>query len=769
MAETFMGSEVIRMTLKVKKIFSSADDTGFVAMSCRSEDTGEKVKVVGKMFDVHEDFIYVFEGSWVTHPTYGKQFHFDSYDEVMPTTVEGIYNFLSSGLIKGVGETYARKIVDKFGVESLDIIEDEPERLLEVSGIGQSKLKKILESWASRKEIKQIMFFFKSYNLTTNQATRIYKQYGKESISKVKENPYRLADDIWGFGFKTVDQIALKMNFGYERFERLRSGILYTLNEMAKSGHCFMPWDDLLVKAVEYLGVDVSLLSVSLDQMVADYDVCIETIPVSVGKYPEGTRLVYLKQYYFAENSIADRLHGIARKFSRFSASADLTLSRVLANNNVSYDPVQMQAIRTALSSKVFVLTGGPGTGKTTTVNGIIAGFAGLDAKILLAAPTGRAAKRMEETTHCSAVTIHRLLGVRSKDAASAGVPCFLHNRSNKLEGDVLIVDECSMIDVSLMSSLLDAVPDSMIVILVGDVDQLPSVGAGNVLRDIIDSDCFPVVRLTRIFRQGDGSGIVNGAKDINEGRFPADVINSSYGDFFFIDVKKLMESKGIFEYVPSEYAERAAEEIVNLVSIRLPYFCHVSPSEIQVLSPMHKYGIGVSELNLRLQARLNPGDGGVSCGRYIFREKDRVMQLRNNYDKNVFNGDVGVIRKIDSEERIVFVDFDDLGNSGSGKLVEYDFSELNELSLAYATTIHKSQGSEYQVVVMPVMKNHWVMLQRNLIYTGVTRAIRCVVLVGTLDALKHSIRNSVITKRNTLLKERLRDWAPRKRKRRSA
>ena len=378
MAETFMGEEIVEITCKVKKIFSYADDTGFAAMVCRMEDSGEKVKVVGKMCDVHEEFIYTFKGSWVTHPTYGKQFCFDSYDEIMPTTIEGIYNFLSCGLIKGVGETYARKIVDKFGLESLDIIEDEPERLLEVSGVGQARLKKILESWESRKEIKQILFFFRSFNVTSNQATRIYKTYGKDSIDKVKKNPYRLADDIWGFGFKTVDQIALKMNFGFERYERLRSGILYTLNELGKTGHCFMPWDALIDKAMEYLSVDGSLLTATLDQMVVNRDVCIEEIPVSVGRYPGGTRLVYLKQYYFAETSVVNRLHAIARKFSRFTACADDALACVIANKNVTYDPVQMQAIRAALSSKVFVLTGGPGTGKTTTVNGIIAGFAGL-------------------------------------------------------------------------------------------------------------------------------------------------------------------------------------------------------------------------------------------------------------------------------------------------------------------------------------------------------------------------------------------------------
>ena len=632
----------------------------------------------------------------------------------MPATTYGIEKYLGSGLVKGIGPKFAQLIVKQFGLDTIDVIETDIKRLYEVPGIGKKRVEKIRESWEKQKDIKNVMLFLQGYGVSTAYAAKIYRQYGKDSINKVKENPYRLADDIWGIGFKTADGIANKMGYEKNDLRRCKSGIIYTLNQLANEGHVYAEEEQLVKSALELLEADEEPIRKALSDMSQTEDLKIED------------KAIYLPPFYYAEIGTANRLLALLQESGKDVLAKTLDIKALSEETGIEYDEVQKQAIEEAARSKVMVLTGGPGTGKTTTTQGIIAALKHQGMKILLAAPTGRAAKRMSEATGMEAKTIHRLLEFNPQDG-------YKRNDENPLEADALIVDECSMIDIILMNNLLKAVPTSMRLVLVGDIDQLPSVGAGNVLRDIIESHKIPVIRLTRIFRQAQSSRIVMSAHAINQGRFP-DTSNGKQTDFFFIEQGD---------------PEAVAKEIVNLVKNRLPKAYLRKTSDIQVLTPMQRGVVGASNLNMALQSALNPSQLALNRGGYSFRQGDRVMQLRNNYDKEAFNGDLGYVDQIDMEERTLQVNFD-------GRLVEYDVSELDELTLAYATTIHKSQGSEYPIVVMPILMTHYVMLQRNLIYTGITRAKKICVLIGTKKALAFAIRNMSVLKRNTRLKERL-------------
>jgi exodeoxyribonuclease V alpha subunit len=543
----------------------------------------------------------------------------------------------------------------------------------------------------------------------------------------VKENHYRLADDIWGIGFRTADTIAEKLGVEKETAVRLRSGLLYTLNRLSDEGHCYARRDQLLKTGAELLAVEESVLPAVLDEMVRQDDVKTELIDGEDSA--PGETAVYLPPFWFAETGTAKRLKQIFSSPPSVKVKPQGLEERIRRVTGLNYDPAQMDAIRCAAGSKILILTGGPGTGKTTTTLGILTAFRQAGAKILLAAPTGRAAKRLSETTGMEARTIHRLLEFKPPEGCQK-------NEQNPLEGDVLILDECSMIDIMLMYSLLKAVPDSMTLIFVGDVDQLPSVGAGNVLRDLIDAGVFPVVRLTKIFRQAAASRIITNAHRINRGRMP-DLSNGKQSDFFFLE---------------EEDPETAAQEIVRLVKERLPRA--YGTRDIQVLTPMQRGAVGAANLNQVLQAALNADAAGLRRGGTDYRLHDKVMQIRNNYEKEVFNGDIGVVDRVDLEDRTLTVRFDD-------RLVDYDATELDELVLAYATTIHKAQGSEYPVVVMPVLMTHYVMLQRNLLYTGITRAKKGLVLVGTKKAIAHAVRTVTVTRRNTKLCERLQQETP--------
>lgn len=656
-------------------------------------------------------------GIWKVDKKYGQQFEAHTWQEVMPATVYGIEKYLGSGLIKGIGPKYAKKIVAKFGADTLEIIEENIERLGEVEGIGKKRIQQIKFSWVRQREIKNVMVFLQSHDVSSAYAAKIYKAYGNDAVKRVQENPYQLADDIWGIGFKTADTIAVKMGIEKDEYNRLRSGIKYALGELGNEGHVFAYREQLIKKGKELLDVTESQLDEAIERMMKTDDLKVEE------------DAIYLPPFYYAEIGAAKRLRMIISAEAEeniFTKDQIVDLGRIQKTLGISYDDVQAEAIHKAANSKVMVLTGGPGTGKTTTTQGIIQAFLDKGMSILLAAPTGRAAKRMSEATGREAKTIHRLLEFKPPEG-------YKRNEENPLEGDVLLVDECSMIDIMLMNSLLKAVPANMRLVLIGDVDQLPSVGAGNVLRDIIDSEAVPVVRLTKIFRQAQQSRIITNAHKVNEGKFP-DISNGKNSDFFFLN---------------REEPEIIAQEIVELVKNKLPNYYKVKPSEIQVLTPMQKGIIGAINLNQELQKAINPSMEGIRRGGYIFKQYDKVMQIRNNYDKEVFNGDIGRILEIDTEDNTLTVLFD-------GRKVLYEASELDELVQAYACTIHKSQGSEYPIVVMPVSMTHFMMMQRNLIYTGITRSKKICVVVGTMKALGYAVRNITVTKRNTMLKERL-------------
>ena len=698
----------------VERITYQNPENGYSVLKVKVKGYNDLVTLVGNLLEVPVGSVLLCRGEWKVDKRYGSQFVAATWEETMPATVYGIEKYLGSGLVKGIGPRFARAIVQRFGTETIDIIETDIERLYEVPNIGRKRVAKIRESWEKQKDIKNVMLFLQGYGVSTAYAAKIYREYGKESIDKVRENPYRLADDIWGIGFKTADGIAAKMGYGKEDPRRCRSGILYTLGQLSDEGHVYAGEEQLVKTAGQLLEAGEAAIRDTLAGMLQAEDLILDK------------DAIYLPPFYHAECGTSRHLRDLAESTGRSLFDGLFDPSSLTAETGIEYDEVQLAAIRQAVTSKVMVLTGGPGTGKTTTTQGIIAALKKAGLRVLLAAPTGRAAKRMSEATGMEAKTIHRLLEYNPQDG-------YKRNDENPLEGDALIVDECSMIDILLMNNLLKAVPVGMRLVFVGDIDQLPSVGAGNVLRDIIDSQRIPVVRLMRIFRQAQKSRIVMNAHTINQGRFP-DTSNGRDTDFFFMR---------------EDDPERAAETIVRLVKERLPRAYRESPDRIQVLTPMQRGVVGAANLNLLLQQALNPSGPSLNRGGYTYRQGDRVMQQRNNYDKDVFNGDLGYIREVDTEERTLKVDFD-------GKWVEYDVTELDELTLAYATTIHKAQGSEYPIVVMPVLMTHFVMLQRNLIYTGITRAKKICVLLGAAKALAYAVRNVSVLKRNTRLKERL-------------
>lgn len=722
----------------VERITYQNPENGYTVLKCAVKSYKELVTVIGSLLDVNVGSVLLIYGNWKVDSRYGRQFAAESWEETLPATVFGIEKYLGSGLIKGVGPKYAKKIVAQFGIETLEVIETDISRLQEVDGIGKKRIQMIRDSWERQKEIKNVMLFLQDHGVSTSFAAKIYRQYGNESLDKMKENPFQMADDIWGIGFKTADGIAQKLGFAKEAYVRLRSGIMYTLSNLADEGHVFAYQEQLIAKAAELLEAEESSIVMTLDQMIADKDLICEMVDYKTDQAE--MKAIYLPAFYYAEAGVAGKLKRLAQapaadrlwhalmdaRQKTGNESLSIDVSKIQEKVHMKYDEIQADAIRKAAVSKVMVLTGGPGTGKTTTTQGIIAAYRSFGLKILLAAPTGRAAKRMTEATGLEAKTIHRLLECKPPEG-------YQKNEDNPLDGDVLIIDECSMIDMILMNALLKAIPEGMRLILVGDIDQLPSVGAGNVLRDIIDSGVFPVVRLTRIFRQAQSSRIIMNAHAINEGKFP-DISNGKNTDFFYIE---------------KEDPEEAVQEIVRLVKNNLPRYYKTPWNHIQVLTPMQKGIVGAANLNLALQEALNPQGDGLRRGGYLFRTGDKVMQIRNNYEKEIFNGDIGTVESVDLQERTLKVNFDQ-------HIIEYEASELDELVHAYATTIHKAQGSEYPIVVMPVLMNHYVMLQRNLIYTGITRAKKVLVIVGTRKALSYAVRNVTVTKRNTFLKERL-------------
>ncbi|MGI6684067.1 MAG: ATP-dependent RecD-like DNA helicase [Bacillota bacterium] len=706
----------------VERITYQNEENGFSVLKIKSKGYLDLVTVVGNLAAVNVGAVIRLKGEWKMNSKFGRQFAVVDYRETMPATVAGIEKYLGSGLIKGIGPVYAKRIVQHFKEDTLRVLEEEIDRLIQVEGIGEKRIEMIKKAWQEQKEIKNVMLFLQGKGVSTAYAVKIFKTYGNESINIVQENPYRLADDIWGIGFKTADKIAGQMGFDKNSPERCRSGIVYVLNQLSNEGHCYVPREELVTETEKMLEIEKDVIYSALDRLIVEKLVIADTEDA-----------IFLPPFYYSEVGTAKRIKEIVSAKNSLQQTDSEKIENIIKEiehrHKISYDQVQKEAIKSAAASKFMVLTGGPGTGKTTTTLGMINFFHQVGATVFLAAPTGRAAKRLSETTGMEAKTIHRLLEYKPPEG-------YKRNEDHPLECDVLIVDETSMVDIILMYNLMKAVSHETVVILVGDVDQLPSVGAGNVLKDIIDSGVVNVIKLSRIFRQAQGSNIITNAHRINQGEFPS-LKGGRKSDFFFIE---------------EEEPAQVVQVIRELCTKRLPAYYKVHPiQDIQVLCPMHRGETGAANLNAVLQDALNPGKVSLKYGGCDYRLGDKVMQIKNNYDKNVFNGDIGSISQIDPEERTLVINFD--GNS-----IPYDVTELDEVVLAYATTVHKSQGSEYQVVVSPFTTQHFMMLQRNLLYTCVTRAKKIFVLVGTKKAVAMAVKNNKITKRNTRLEERLRE-----------
>jgi exodeoxyribonuclease V alpha subunit len=728
---------LVELTGVLERITYANEDNGYtVARVDTGRGGGDLLTVVGALLGAQPGESLRMEGRWGSHPQYGKQFTVENYTTVLPATIQGIRRYLGSGLIKGIGPRIADRIVEHFGTDTLDVIEGEPKRLIEVPGLGPKRTKLIGAAWEEQKAIKEVMVFLQGVGVSTSIAVRIYKNYGDSSISVVKNQPYRLAADVWGIGFLTADRIAQAVGIPHDSPERVKAGLQYALSQATDSGNCFLPEERLLADAVKLLQVDAGLVIDCLAELADEEGVVREAVPDPEGGDP--IRAVYLVPFHRAEISLAGSLLRLLRGTEdRMPAFRDVEWDKALAwladRTGADLAPEQQQAVRLALTEKVAVLTGGPGCGKSFTVKSVVALAQAKKAKVVLAAPTGRAAKRLAELTGAEASTVHRLLELKPGGDAA-------YDRDRPLDADLVVVDEASMLDLLLANKLVKAVPPGAHLLFVGDVDQLPSVGAGEVLRDLLaEGGPVPAVRLTRIFRQAQQSGVVTNAHRINSGLHP---VTQGLPDFFLF---------------AEEDSEEAGRLTVDVVARRIPQKFGLDPRrDVQVLAPMHRGPAGAGVLNGLLQQAVTPARPDLPERRFggrVFRVGDKVTQIRNNYDKGangVFNGTVGVVTSLDTVEQKLTVRTDE------DEEIPYDFDELDELAHAYAVTIHRSQGSEYPAVVIPVTTGAWMMLQRNLLYTAVTRAKRLVVLVGSRKAIGQAVRTVSAGRRFTALDHRL-------------
>jgi exodeoxyribonuclease V alpha subunit len=731
-----------RLQGSVERITYYNEENGYSVIRLNAEGHLDLVTVVGHLPEVQPGESLRLEGRWTAHPKYGRQFEAEWCEQVLPATVEGIKAYLGSGMIKGVGPVTAKRIVQRFGADTLHVLDEEPNRLQEALGVGPRRAESLTRAWEEQKHIRAVMMFLQSHGVSTNLAVKVYKTYGDDALQVVQQNPYSLARDIWGVGFKTADKVARNLGLPHDAPFRVQAGVAYTLSQLADAGHVYAPEEELVAEATTLLEVEPSLIEGAIQALDAEEVVHCDTLVYgssgAAGSSPvplREERAVYLAPFYYGEIGVTNRLRDLlddpASRLTAFRrVNWEALLAQLARKSSFELSVEQRRAVRTALTNKVTVLTGGPGTGKTVTLRTAIAALEAKRCRYALCAPTGRAAKRLTEATGRPAKTVHRLLEYSPKHG-------FQRNDQHPLDVDCLIVDEASMMDLLLTNRLLKAVDPAAHVLFVGDVDQLPSVGAGDTLRDIIASDRVEVVRLWEIFRQAADSGIVVNAHRINRGQFP--VLNE-FDDFFFFS---------------KEDPEAAAELLVDVVGRRIPHrFGLDALDEVQVMAPMYRGACGVSNLNELLQQALNPASPRKAekrLGGRVFRVGDKVMQLRNNYDKEVYNGDIGRVLGINAVEQALTVSIDD-------RPVAYDWAELDELVHAFAISVHKSQGSEYPAVVTPILTQHYLLLQRNLLYTAVTRAKQLVVLVGTRKAIWMGVKNDKVSERHSGLSVRLRE-----------
>ncbi len=708
----------------IERITFYNEENGYTVARFLPEGKSNVVTVVGNLMGASVGESLRLEGVWLNHPQHGRQFEIKRFSLQLPATIEGLKKYLGSGLIKGIGPVTAERIVKHFKLETLYVIENDVGRLSQVDGVGAKRIEIIRRGWAEQKQIKEVMLFLQSHGVSTSLAVKIYKQYGDGALHVVQREPYRLARDIYGIGFLTADKIARAIGIKEDDPARIEAGVRYVLGKFSDDGHVFARRDDLIRDSVDALGAPAQLAEEAIARLTKAEELYVED------------EAIYLAPFYYAEIGVANRLKQIhaspQSRLAEFRATDwNAAFEWIAAKNKIALTEKQRQAVQTALTSKVSILTGGPGTGKTTSVRALIQLLKAKRRSFKLAAPTGRAAKRLSEATGEPAQTLHRLLEFKPFEGNK-----FMRDRENPLDADLIIVDELSMIDLLLANALLKAIDITSHVLFIGDPDQLPSVGAGNVLKDLIASKFVPVVALDVIFRQSEDSLIIENAHRINQGQMP--LFAKTAKDFFL--------------FTESEPAQ-AALRVVDLVKHRIPRkFDMNSIDDIQVLSPMHRGEVGVGELNRALQDALNPAEEGKREWRHgsrVFRIGDKVLQTRNNYNKQVFNGDLGRVVAIDPEEQLLGVDFD-------GTRVDYEFSEADELVHAFAMSVHKAQGSEYRAVVIPILTQHFLLLQRNLLYTGVTRAKQLVVLVGTPKAIAIAVRNDKVAQRNSRLAQRL-------------